>query len=479
MTTDNTLEPTTKSEIPAFINDLGVENPLSEREMEVARLLATGASNAEIARTLIISPHTVKVHLRNIFEKLQVVSRTEASMLLVQRGWLTVHGVEIPVSEIPAALVENATPLPRPALPEPEPLTNLPAQVMPWQRLYLAIALVACLLAVIVPNLRGRVQALPALLTDAGRTVVQKTPLLVQERWDVRPALAQPRTRLTLVRLGNQLYAVGGELPNGKATAEVAAYELSTSTWRTLAPLPEPLANHAAAALNGYLYVAGGSASPQETRNTVYRFDLAKNQWSSAAPLPTPLAGAVLVADEGALYLLGGWDGQQMHDEVWRLKAIENGNKTSEQWELLTRLDKPRAFLGATLVEEKLYAIGGYDGQKELDLAAVYNIKTNTWQQLPPLSVPRGGLSVLYDGLGIFALGGGWSRPLATHERYDPLTNVWASFPSPIPGEWRHAAAAMSNGRIHLVGGWGGDYLDIHLQYQSSYQTSLPLISND
>jgi DNA-binding NarL/FixJ family response regulator len=61
---------------------------LSERELEVLRLMAKGKSNKEIASALFISEGTVKSHGKSIFAKLNVASRTEAVTEATRRGFL-------------------------------------------------------------------------------------------------------------------------------------------------------------------------------------------------------------------------------------------------------------------------------------------------------------------------------------------------------------------------------------------------------
>ncbi len=64
--------------VPVELSPQPLVEPLSERELEVLRLIAEGASNREIAETLVLAIGTVKKHISNIFGKLNVTSRTQA-----------------------------------------------------------------------------------------------------------------------------------------------------------------------------------------------------------------------------------------------------------------------------------------------------------------------------------------------------------------------------------------------------------------
>jgi DNA-binding NarL/FixJ family response regulator len=59
---------------------------LSDRELEVLKLIANGKDNAQIARELYISPKTVKNHISNILMKLQIENRIQAAVYAVRSG---------------------------------------------------------------------------------------------------------------------------------------------------------------------------------------------------------------------------------------------------------------------------------------------------------------------------------------------------------------------------------------------------------
>lgn len=77
--------PSTRRAVAAVEEQIGVLlEALSERELDVLRLLAAGCSNEELARRLALAPSTVKWHLRNIYDKLGVRSRTQAVLAAQQ-----------------------------------------------------------------------------------------------------------------------------------------------------------------------------------------------------------------------------------------------------------------------------------------------------------------------------------------------------------------------------------------------------------
>lgn len=81
----------------AISGEKSEKQSLSEREQEVLKLVAVGATNREIADKLVISENTVKVHLHNIMEKLHLRNRQHAAAYAIREGLIT----EIPPKKEP------------------------------------------------------------------------------------------------------------------------------------------------------------------------------------------------------------------------------------------------------------------------------------------------------------------------------------------------------------------------------------------
>jgi DNA-binding NarL/FixJ family response regulator len=76
--------------VKRFSGDLKKEGKagLTDREMEVLRLVADGLTNDQIAQNIHLSTRTVEAHLTHIYNKLNVNSRTEAALLAMRKGWI-------------------------------------------------------------------------------------------------------------------------------------------------------------------------------------------------------------------------------------------------------------------------------------------------------------------------------------------------------------------------------------------------------
>jgi DNA-binding NarL/FixJ family response regulator len=73
--------------LPAETKPAELSHNLTRRELEILRLVAEGSSNSQLAQMLWVTEQTVKFHLSNIYRKLDVTNRTEASR------WAQIHGL--------------------------------------------------------------------------------------------------------------------------------------------------------------------------------------------------------------------------------------------------------------------------------------------------------------------------------------------------------------------------------------------------
>ncbi|GIV84380.1 MAG: LuxR family transcriptional regulator [Candidatus Roseilinea sp.] len=469
--------------------------PLTERELEVVRLLATGVSNKEIAAQLHVSPNTVRVHLRNIFAKLEARSRTEVTMIAVRNGWVEITAqaelpspgasADSPVAEAAATLtlpqaipamapmVSPAAPAaqPTPVAPNPQPL---PSPTL-WQRIASLATLLAILPLMVILLQRPAVEAGAALddfaPADGSSDPPIVTPLAESSRWHLRASIRTARTRPAVAVARGDVYVVGGEV--GRApSGEVLIYSPQRDAWREAASKPTPVMNTGAAVIGDMLYVPGGATADSQASDRVEALNLTTGEWKVLPPLPRPLAGHAVVAFGDRLYVVGGRTLGGLNSATFAFDA------KSGQWTSLASLPTPRSQLAAAVLNGRIYAVGGYDGRREYATCEYFQIATGQWAACAPMTIPRGGLGLAQVGSILYAVGGGLSGFVGFNERYDAGADRWTPFETPAQrmGDWRYIGVASLPTQFHVIGGAtrGVPLADNYVYEVLNYRTFLP-----
>ena len=432
---------------------------LSERECEILRLVATGASNKQIAQQLAISPNTVKVHLRNIFGKIGVASRTEAALYAIREGLVQV-ATYVPV---PADEPESAPP-PATDTTAPPTLETKPRQAI--SRTWLALGL-----SVFVLMVAGGIIARQRYVTEAA---AKTTATVTIPRWQTAATMPTALSGLAAVTYESRVYTIGGATTDG-ISGLAQSYDSLKNTWTQLAPKPIPVADVEGAIVGGLIYVPGGRTATGETA-ALEVYNPRTDSWQQRAPLPKAISAYAMVAFEGQLMVFGGWDGQHYLDTVYSY------NPASDKWSEGASMPQARAYAGAAVAGGAIYIIGGENETGALATNQQYAPENNVsgqnpWSERAPLPIRQGGMGVTSIADIVYAIGGEGRPGLLGAWEYFPQSDMWQALDAPSVAPTVRLAITPIETHMFVAGGLQANApTSQFLVYQAIYSMIFPII---
>lgn len=453
---------------------------LSERELGILRLVATGASNKEIARQLYISPNTVKVHLRNIFTKINVASRTEATLYAINLGLVKPGQDVIPLNEFttddqnaktdnnltelgPAIIIEDSNTLPRP---------SQKYRLIGFGGILVLVMIVFGLFRV---NQNNQIK----ILITPTSFPQPLSPNLVTKRWTVQTSMPAPRKGMGSIEYNDLFYIFGGETSQG-VDGKLLLYDPLKNTWKTLQDKPTPVTDIHAVLLGEKIYIPGGRMKNGLETDTLEVYDPRQDSWETKASMPTALSAYAIAAFEGRLYLFGGISNGKFSSEVFSYDPQE------DQWQERSPLDVPRAYAGAAALNGKILIIGGFDGKNPLQLNQAYfpNREANgenAWENYQALLDKRYAMGVTQLAGIVFLIGGIGEdqKSVDSTLQYNSPTDQWVALDTPPLSVGAHNAILTSGNFVYICGGESaGTLLANNQAYQAIYTISVPVIGN-
>nr|XP_006819450.1 PREDICTED: kelch-like protein 20-like [Saccoglossus kowalevskii] len=200
----------------------------------------------------------------------------------------------------------------------------------------------------------------------------------------------------------------------------------------------------------GLVYCIGGMDTTSYSLNCVERYDFSSGKVSIVASMNTPRSGVGVTVIDGKIYAVGGHDGTQY------LSSVECYDPATKRWRYVSSMTRPRRYVAVGTLNGMLYAVGGYTGTLVLDDVEMYNPKTNHWKFVPSMNCRRRHVGVgVVDGY-LYAVGGhDGNNYLKSVERFDPDTNTWTMMCSMGARRGGVGVAVLGN-RLYAMGGYDG-----------------------
>uniref|UniRef100_A0A8D2EK83 Kelch like family member 1 n=1 Tax=Theropithecus gelada TaxID=9565 RepID=A0A8D2EK83_THEGE len=267
----------------------------------------------------------------------------------------------------------------------------------------------------------------------AGTTYARATTI---EKYDLRTNLwiqagmmNGRRLQFGVAVIDDKLFVIGGR-DGLKTLNTVECYNPKTKTWTVLPPMSTHRHGLGVTVLEGPIYAVGGHDG-WSYLNTVERWDPQSQQWTFVASMSIARSTVGVAALNGKLYSVGGRDGSSC------LSSMEYYDPHTNKWNMCAPMCKRRGGVGVATCDGFLYAVGGHDApasnhcSRLLDYVERYDPKTDTWTMVAPLSMPRDAVGVCLLGDRLYAVGGYDGQTyLNTMESYDPQTNEWTQMAS-------------------------------------------------
>ena len=339
------------------------------------------------------------------------------------------------------------------------------------------------------PDLRNQVGRATSANKNIGAGLqTPDTPLVSETRgnslrfstaqWTRKADMPTARYDFSTSVVDGKIFAIGGQVRlkqdefGDMVLSKVEMYDPETDTWEQRADMPTPRSAVSTSVVDGKIFVIGGEqlkkikgyrgwALEGKKLPTVEMYDPVTDTWTQKADMPTPRSYLSTSVMDGKIYAIGGMSSST---EQGRLETVEVYDSATDTWAKTESINHARSCAAISVVNGEIYAMGGrgWSGiQSEpdpyLSSVEVFNLKTNGWQKRTEMPAPKTSHTAsVIDGK-IYVIGGYVQedkklKNLATIESYDPTTDRWTQEPEMLIGKSGHTTEVI-DGKIYIFGG--------------------------